>query len=260
MPLPLDLLTWLPRHGPPFLLVASRATGLAWTAPGWGLNLPGLGWRIRLALGLSLAAVLAPTLGPRLGAPSPDSGWLPLIGNAILEAAVGVALGLGASLVIAAARQAGEIVGAQAGLSPASLLDPEGKPAVDGELTALGTLYGLVALAIFLALDGPLRLVDALAESYDALPAALGGRPPSPEQALEAFAGVGWALSLAVRLAAPAGLALVLAGLALAWLARSGPPTPLANLAWPARSVLGVTLAWLGLVGLATTLVSAWNL
>jgi flagellar biosynthesis protein FliR len=255
--MPPDPLAWFLRHGPALLLVAGRATGLAWTAPGWGVDLPGLGWRVRLGIGVGLAAALGPTLAPGLPVPTPAADAWALGFGVAVELAVGAALGIGASLVIAGARQAGEIVGAQAGLAPASLLDPEGREG--GELTALGTLYGLVALAAFLALDGPLRLVDGLAESYATLPAMLGGRPPAAEQAVEAFARVGEALALAVRLAAPAGLAVVLAGLALAWLARSGPPTPLSSLAWPARSLMGLALAWIGLAGLAATLAGSWG-
>src|SRR5205823_4880255 len=76
------------------------------------------------------------------------------------------ALGLSAALVVAGARQAGELVGAQAGFAPAALFDPE----AGDEMTALGHLYGLVALGVFLALDGPLALVRALVESYRVIP------------------------------------------------------------------------------------------
>ena len=61
------------------------------------------------------------------------------------EVLVGAGIGWSASLVIAGARQAGEIVGAQAGLSAAALFDPE----AGEDLTALGHLYGLVALGVF---------------------------------------------------------------------------------------------------------------
>ena len=73
------------------------------------------------------------------------------------------------------------MVGCQAGLSPAALFDPE---AGDG-MTPLGHLYGLVALGVFLALDGPTQLVVALAESYRWIPA--GGAPPSTDLATWAF-------------------------------------------------------------------------
>jgi flagellar biosynthetic protein FliR len=265
MPPQLDLLLRFLWPGPGCLLIASRSAGLVWTAPGWGM--PGLGWRIRLGLAVLLAALLTPGVGPSVGdavagsigggaGRGPIDLWL-LAPACVIEAAVGMGLGLAVGLVVAAARQAGEIVGSQAGLAPSALLDPEGG-AEAGEMTALGHLYGLVALGIFLALDGPLSVVTTLVESYRAIPPALGGGPPSPSLALAAFGRLGWALALAVRLAAPAGLALVLAGLALAWLSRAVATPTLSALAWPARSAIGVVLAWIGLAGLAAVLASAW--
>ncbi len=142
---------------------------------------------------------------------------------------------------MAAARQAGEVIGLQAGLAPASLLAPDAADGSGESLTPLGHLYGLVALAIFLAVDGPLRMVEVLVESYDALPVGLGVgrgfavRPPTPELAAAAFGQVGGALALAVRAAAPVALAMVLAGLALGWLARAPPAWPRPSPASPGR-------------------------
>ena len=74
---------------------------------------------------------------------------------------------MSAGLIVAGARQAGDLVAAQSGLSTASLFDPE----TGDDLTALGHLYGLIALVVFLAMDGPLVMVGALVESYRTVPA-----------------------------------------------------------------------------------------
>ena len=60
---------------------------------------------------------------------------------------------------------AGELIAAR-GFSTAASSTETG-----GELTVLGSLYGWIALAVFLTLDGPLILVRALVESYQAVPA-----------------------------------------------------------------------------------------
>ena len=232
----------------PWALVLARVVGLCWTAP--VLATPGLGGRGRIVLAVTLTALVAPVVASEIA--PPGGPWT--FGRACLfELAIGAGLGWAGSLVIAGARQAGEVVGAQAGLAPAALFDPE---AGDG-MTPLGHLYGLVALGVFLALDGPTRLVVALAESYRAIPA--GGSDPSAETASWAFGQVARALGLALRASAPPALATTLAGLALGLLGRAAPSLQLVALALPARTIIGLTLAALGLVALAATLGAAWG-
>lgn len=243
-----EILQWLTGQSGALILVLARTAGLAWTAPGWGTA--AMGVRMRLALALALAVVLTPAVEPSLDVPA----GVAALGRVLpAEAAVGAALGISAALVVAGARQAGEIVGGQAGMSAAALIDPEaGEP-----LTPLGHLYGLVALVAFLVLDGPLRLTSALVESYRVLPA--GGPPLTAETVALAFAKVGQALELSLRAAAPVALALAASGLALGLLTRAAPTLQLGGLALPVRSALGLLLVLLGLATLAATLTGAWT-
>lgn len=232
----------------PLGLVLSRCLGLCWTAP--ALGSPALGPRMRLAFAGALAVLLLPVVAadlPRIWSP------LGLAAACGVELAVGAILGWSAGLVIVGARQAGEVVGIQAGLSPAALLDPEAA----AEMTATGHLYGLVALAVFLTLDGPLELTRALAESFRAIPA--GGTVVSAEVATRLCGRVGWALALALRAAAPAGVALAVAGLALGLLGRAAASLSPLTLALPIRLLLGLVLVLVGLAGLAATLAGAWR-
>ncbi len=226
----------------------ARVSGLCWTAP--ALSSPGLGGRSRLILSITLTSLIAPVVGRELTAPS---SLRALGGACLIEVVVGLGLGWAGALVIAGARQAGEVVGSQAGLSPAALFDPE---AGDG-LTPLGHLYGLVALGVFLALDGPTQLVLTLAESYRVVP--IGGESPSHEVAAWAFEQVGRSLVLALRASAPPALALTMAGLSLGLLGRAAPSLQLVSLSLPVRTLLGLALAALGLVTLAATIGAAWH-
>ena len=250
MPLGPDAMAWLLGNAGPWVLVLARVSGLCWTGP--ALSAPGLGGRGRMVLAVALTALIAPVVVADLD--SPREPW-ELGGSCVFELAIGAGLGWAGSLVIAGARQAGEVVGAQAGLSPAALFDPE---AGDG-MTPLGHLYGLVALGVFLALDGPTQLVLALAESYRVVPSVGSISSPSPEVASWAFEQVGRALALALRASAPPALALTLAGLALGLLGRAAPSLQLVSLSLPARTLIGLSLAALGLVTLAATLAAAWQ-
>jgi flagellar biosynthetic protein FliR len=126
------LLSALHPHLIAWALILARVAGVAWTAPAWGTV--GLGLRFRLILASAVTVLLIPTVEPTI---TPLSGGPAMLAGALIgEMAIGIGLGLPAALVIAGARQAGELVGVQAGLAPASLLDPE----IGDELTPLGHL------------------------------------------------------------------------------------------------------------------------
>jgi flagellar biosynthesis protein FliR len=222
--------------------------GLCLTAP--VLAVPELDWRFRLALAAALAAVLAPIAGIGIAPPGswPHAAWAGLS-----ELLAGGLIGWSAALVVAGARAAGDLVAAQAGLATATLIDPE-----TGEVASpLGRLYGLMAVAVFLALNGPLLLVRALVESYQTLP--VGRMLLSSETGFMAFAQVGRVLELALRAAAPAALALALAGVAMGWLSRAAPSLPFTALALPLRSLIGIALVFLSVGALAATFAAAWS-
>ena len=86
-----------------------------------------------------------------------------------------------------------------------------------------------------------------------------GGSSPSTEVANWAFGQIGRALGLALRAAAPPSLALTVAGLALGLLGRASPSLQLVSLSLPARTMVGLVLAGLGLVTLGSTIAIAWQ-
>ena len=115
-----------------------------------------------------------PVVEPLIVAPV---GWQSVASASLLELLTGAVLGYLAAMIVAGARMAGELVAAQAGLSTSTLLDPE----TGEEIGPLGRLYGWIAVVAFLGLGGPMILVKALVESYEAVPA--GGLLISAETA-----------------------------------------------------------------------------
>jgi len=244
---PLDAV-WSSGLGLVWALIAARSAGVCLTAP--VLAAPGFAWRFRIVLAVVLAAWLAPIVAPGIAAPSAGDAAVWLFVNELL---IGGLIGWSASLVVAGARQAGDVVAAQAGLSVSTLFDPE----TGGESTALGHLYGLIALAVFLAMDGPLVMVEALIQSFQAMPA---GRLVFDQGAAALiFAQIAEALSLAVRAAAPPAVALIVAGIAMGWLGRLAPSVPLVALSLPVRAFLGVLLVLASLAALMLLLSEAWS-
>jgi flagellar biosynthesis protein FliR len=237
---------WVLAHAGSWAVVLARVLGMCFTAPGWAV--PELDWRFRLVLAGLLSAVLFPVLEGSIVPPADlqSGAWVLLS-----ELVIGGLLGWSTALVIAGARFAGELIAAPAGLSTAALFDPE----TGGELTVLGSLYGWLALAIFLTLDGPLHLVRALVESYRAFPS---GRLLVPRETADlAFAQIGMALALALRAAAPAALALTLTSVVLGWLSRAAPSLPFNAFTLPIRCAMGIVLVSLSLFALVVAVATA---
>ncbi len=231
-----------------YVLVLARVLGLCLTAP--GLAVPGLGWRFRLGLAAILGAVLFPVIGGQAVAPL---DWSSVAWAGLAEVLTGGLMGWTAGLIVAGARTAGELVAAQTGLSTATLFDPESGE----ELTPLGNLYGWLATAAFVAMDGPLALVRAMVDSYTVIP--MGQLVLSQQSATLAFNQIGHALELALRAAAPPAIALVMTGIVLGWLSRTAPSLPFLTLSLSLRAGIGIVLVVLGLTTLVATLSGAWS-
>jgi flagellar biosynthesis protein FliR len=239
---------WISGHAGGWSLVLARVTGLCLTAP--VLATPGLDVRFRFGLSVLLTILIAPVVG---SAALVSLGWLGFAGAGIAEILTGVMLGWAAGLIVAGAQLAGDLVAAQAGLSASTFFDPE----TGEELTALGRLYGWVALMVFLSLDGPLGLVRALVQSYHAIPA--GGLFVSDRSITQVFDLLVGVLELALRAAAPTAIALLIAGIVMGWLSRAAPSFPLLALTLPIRALVGIVLVLLGLSTLAATLAVGWE-
>jgi flagellar biosynthetic protein FliR len=239
---------WIAAHAPGTILVLARVGGVCLTAPVTAV--PGVDGRLRILLSLTLGVVLVPVIEPIIG---PLPAGIPLAWLTLMEVIVGGLLGLSAGLIVAGARQAGDIVAAQAGLSAAALFDPD----TGDELTALGHLYSLIAVAVFLAMEGPLVLIASLMQSYRTVPA--GGLILGESMVSQAFERVGGALALSLQAAAPVALALAVAGIVIGWIGRLSPAVPLLTLSLPVRSILGIVLVFLSLGTLAAKLSQAWS-
>jgi flagellar biosynthetic protein FliR len=112
-------------------------------------------------------------------------------------------------------------------------------PASGTSSTELGRLWFLAALLFFFQLNGHHWLVAGLARSYTLCPVgSLVYRPAVTMVAVELLAAQ---FSLAVRLAAPAIAALILADVALGLAGRGMPQMNLLMVGMPAKILMGLT-------------------
>lgn len=150
------------------------------------------------------------------------------------ETLVGMAMGLGAALLVGAAETAGDVMAIQIGLSGAAILDP-----LDNTQVAVtGTFMRLFAITLLLTLNLHGVMLGALADSVTAIPV---GTPLSA-------AGGAWAMvmsagqlfALGVRFAAPVIAVVMVAHVAMAILGRAAPQLNILSVSFPVQIALGL--------------------
>jgi len=196
-----------------FLLAFTRVLGLCVTAPLLSNRL--VPATLRVALAAVVAAAVLPAL--RTAAPAAAPGLLPLAGETLLELATGMLIGFATTLVFAAVQLGGELLDIDLGFALATVLDPVGGTA----LPLVGNLQHLIALLLYLGLNGHHVLLRTIAASYGALP--IGGLSPGAAAHAQLTAMAAALFSGAVALVAPALATLWLTSLALGLVNRAVP-------------------------------------
>jgi flagellar biosynthetic protein FliR len=226
-----------------FLFPLARILGLIAAAPVF--NNAALSMRIKLVTGLAVTLALAPALPP-LPAIAPAS-WTGLVVLA-QQGMIGIALGFTLRVVFAGIDLAGELIGLQMGLGFAVFYDPQNA----SQAPIVAELAGLLALLLFLALNGHLMTLALLAESFTVLPIGL-----SP------FAAEGWGtllrwattiFSIGVLLALPLVGALLIANIALGVLTKVAPQLNLFAVGFPVTLTAGFAILALSMPHFAPAL------
>lgn len=213
-----------------------RIGGLLAVAPVLGAkNVPA---RARVVLALLMTLVMAPLVGtmPVYALMTPP--WFLEIARQLV---IGIAMGFVLMLVFEAITFGGEMIAYGMGLSFAQLVDP-----VRGASTpVVGQLLLIFATLIFLANGAHLRLIEALAMSFQTLP--VGGEGLTQD----AFLGLArWGGELFIgglRLALPLVIALLLVNLAFGVMGRAAPSLGGMAVGFPIALAAGMVLLRYGL-------------
>jgi flagellar biosynthetic protein FliR len=192
---------------------------------------------VRVLIALVLGTLLASVPGALSVVPQTPVG---LAAAGAIEVAIGAAFALGFLVAYATTQIAGRVLDVQMGFGIAGMIDPNTQTMA----SLIGTGFGMVAVAVFLGMNGHHELIRALALSVERLPPAAG------------IAGLDWSagpraaammFSYGLALAAPVMCGLLLADIALAVFARSMPQLNIFVMGFALKIVLG-------LVGLAATI------
>lgn len=200
----------------------ARILGLIATAPLW--STAGIPRQTRLILGFAITIAIAPVLPtmPQIQPASLAGLWI--LGQQIL---IGIAMGFAARLVFAAIDMAGTYIGFQMGLGFATFYDP-----IDGAQTpVVAEFIGLLALLLFLSLDGHLLYISTLAQSFHAIPVGPEALSPNSWRNLVELAEKIFSAGLLLSL--PIIVALMITNVALGILTKAAPQLNLMALGFP---------------------------
>jgi flagellar biosynthetic protein FliR len=226
-----------------FTLVLARVGGMITTAPLFSsTEIP---MTVRGALAVSLTLLLMPLQWGTLEAtPAITLQYIILL---VGEALIGMVLGLGIVLLMGGIQIAGQIAGQLGGMSLADVFNPS----FDTEMPLFSHLLSLVMMAILAIVGGHRLLIGGLIQTFRALPIGsdhvLDGAGPFMVTMLSE------SMSLGIRVAGPAMMALVLTNVLIGLVGRGMPALNVMSLGFGVNSLvcLGTlalsigTMAWL---------------
>ncbi|MFB0936678.1 MAG: flagellar biosynthetic protein FliR [Propionivibrio sp.] len=218
-----------------FIFPLTRILALLYAAPPF--NNASLPMLVRLVLGLAITMAIAPGLD-RLPTIEPASGaGLLVLAEQML---IGYAMGFSLRLVFSAVDLAGTVFSMQMGLGFATSYDP----ASTSQTPVVSELIGILALLMFLAIDGHLMVLSTLAQSFRALP--IGVLPGSASWANLANAAA-IVFSAGLLIALPIIVALLITNTALGVLGRVAPQLNLIVIGFPITIALGFAALYVSL-------------
>lgn len=243
-PVPWSLL-YVPLALPVLALAFFRIGGMVLVAPLFASN--AMPVRLRAALVFVLALVAFPMVQAQ--APAELSLSAALAGG-VGEALVGLTIGTVFMLMTNAMEVAGAFVSHQSGLA----LGEVANPALDQESDLVGQLYAIIMLLAFLAIGGHRAMIRALLDTYEMVPVLSFTADESVVVLIVEVLTAGFVL--AIRLAAPVIIALLLTTLALGFISRTMPQLNILSVGFSLKSVVMLATAGVALAASQDLLVS----
>ena len=231
---------------PTLLLVTMRVAGIVLVAPVFGHSSVPVKLRVLISAAMGLAVV------GRLARPvTLPANWFDLCMGFGGELLIGAAIGYAARLILAGVELGAFHVSQQMGLALADVINPlkaDSPSAVRG-------LFRMLAVVVFLGIGGHRAVVAGLLQTFQTLP-PLAVTPA--EGILSALVGLlGASFVLALKVAAPVLIAMLLATVALGLLHKTMPQCNLLSIGLPVRAMLGLLVAAAALAAISPLMEAA---
>ena len=211
------------------------------------VTIPG---KVKIVLTLALAFVMSPLVSVPAGL-SIFSGAGVLA--AVRELLVGVAIGMVMQLAFDGLTFAGQTISMSMGLGFSTLVDPQRGASVP----VLGQLFAIMGTLSYLAINGHLVLISALAHSFQTMP--IGSAGVDADFLLTVATWGARIFETGLLVALPAVIALVIVNMALGVVSRAAPQLNLFGIGFPITMLAGFFALIAGLDGIMVGISSLIN-
>ena len=195
-----------------YLLPLFRVAAFVMAAP--ILSTAMIPMNVRVIISVAISIAIFPSLTPDN---SIDPVSLEMILLIFQQFLIGVSLGFVMQFMFAAVVMGGQVIGMQMGLGFAQMMDPQTGVSVP----VVSQFYNIIAVLLFLSINGHLVLIQILAESFNAIPIGDIGMPLSALESLVYFSA--WIFSGALIMVLPAVVALLMINMVMGVMTRATP-------------------------------------
>ncbi|MCG8324724.1 MAG: flagellar biosynthetic protein FliR [Thiotrichales bacterium] len=225
-----------------------RIAGLLMMAPVIGTRTVPV--RVRLGVAIAITWVIVPVIPkPPVIDPLSFDGLL----ISFQQVLIGIAMGLTVRVIFVVLEIAGQAIGQLMGLMLASMVDPQN----GNQVPIIGQFYMLLATLLFLAMDGHLLMIAALADSFFTLPVGAGGIQTDRFWELIRWSGV--MLTTAVMIALPALVSMLVVNLGFGVMTRAAPQLNIFVVGFPVMIIIGIIVIMLSLQGFGPHMIRLFN-
>lgn len=213
------------------LLIVVRISGMFLIAPIFGMR----GVPAQFKIGLAFFAGLIALPGV-----SAVNDWTGMFGNplwlllmVVKELIIGLVIGYGAMLVFSAIQVAGQFIDMQIGFSIVNVIDPQS----GFHMPIIGSFKNLLAVLLFLGIDGHYGLITAIMQSFQFVP--LGSFSITDGLIEFFFKSFSVMFLLALKISMPVVAALFLTDIGFSIMARTVPQMNIFVVGMPLKILLG---------------------
>jgi len=210
--------------------ILARISTIIFIVPVFGYGL--IPVKVKIALCLLLTLLVFPFVNSSTIA-EPQNLWM-FFFMISKEVIAGMIIGFTTTLLFLAFQFAGTLVGMQMGFGIVNVIDPQ----MNIQVSIMGQFMYIIAMLLFLAIDGHQFLIQALVQSFQVIP--LTGAMFGSEIITKMVSISAQVFVIAVKIGIPAIIALLLTSIALGIIARTVPQMNVFIVGFPLNIGLGL--------------------